>query len=100
MYPNEIDLMIHAVGLNYKKPYIRHGKRFYKPYRNYFNTTLPDEDWVKIMEKGHAIMGVERVHKSQDGEKTYKSVNFYLTRKGLDYLGDFLNIHIYDEKLN
>lgn len=98
MYPNEIDLMIHAVGLDYKKPYTRHGKKFYKPYRNYFNTTLPDIEWKEITKKGYATMGKIRESKSQDGNTTYKIVNFYLTREGLDYLGDLLSIRIYNEE--
>jgi hypothetical protein len=96
MYPNEIDLMMHTVGLNYKKPYIRHGKKFYKPYRNYFNTTPTDSEWVAIMNKGYAYMGNVR-HIEHDNYK-YDSVNFYLNRAGLDYLGNFLGVHIYDEE--
>lgn len=31
-----IDICRHMIGLNYKRPYHRHGKAFYKPYRNYY----------------------------------------------------------------
>ena len=31
-----IDICKHMVGLDYSKPYHRHGKAFYKPYRNYY----------------------------------------------------------------
>ena len=32
-----IELCKHMIGLDYKKPYHRHGKAFYKPYRNYYS---------------------------------------------------------------
>lgn len=31
-----INLASHAIGLDHKKPYKRHKKYFYRPYRNYF----------------------------------------------------------------
>ena len=31
-----IDLASHCIGLDYKKPYKRHGRYFYRPYRNYY----------------------------------------------------------------
>lgn len=31
-----IEICKHMIGLDYAKPYKRHGKLFYKPYRNYF----------------------------------------------------------------
>ena len=31
-----IEICKHMVGLDYKSPYHRHGKAFYKPYRNYY----------------------------------------------------------------
>ena len=31
-----IKLAKHCIGLDQKKPYIRHGRKFYKPYRNYY----------------------------------------------------------------
>lgn len=30
-----IDLASHCIGLDYNKPYKRHGRYFYRPYRNY-----------------------------------------------------------------
>ena len=32
-----IDMIKHMIGLDYHKPYMRHDKLFYKPYRNYFS---------------------------------------------------------------
>lgn len=31
-----IEICKHMIGLDYKNPYHRHGKAFYKPYRNYY----------------------------------------------------------------
>ena len=31
-----IEICKHMIGLDYKKPYHRQGKAFYKPYRNYY----------------------------------------------------------------
>lgn len=89
-----IDLMKHAVGLDYKNPYRRNGKKFYKPYRNYFNTIPTDKAWNEIMNSGCACMGSPKHFIENDYE--YDSVNFYLTRVGMDRLGEYLNIHIHN----
>ena len=44
-----IDQAKHCIGLDRKKPYIRHGKKFYFPYRNYFATGRDYEIW-EVME--------------------------------------------------
>lgn len=86
-----ISLASHTIGLDNKKPYTRHGKKFYKPYRNYF-ATAPQcdgfEDWQTMENEGYA--------KSSKTEKG--NVIFWLTRSGLDWLGKQLGIHIYDEE--
>lgn len=92
--PELIDLMKHAVGLDYKNPYKRNGRLFYKPYRNYFNTTPTDKAWNEIMNAGCACMGSPRHFIEKDYE--YDSVNFYLTRVGLDRLGEYLKVNIHD----
>lgn len=38
----EIALMEHCIGLDCKKPYTRHGKKFYRPYRNRYATYVHD----------------------------------------------------------
>lgn len=30
-YPKDVQIATHMIGLNYKRPYIRHGRRYYKP---------------------------------------------------------------------
>ena len=41
VFAKVIDLCKHMVGLDYQKPYHRHGKAFYRPYRNYFADGIP-----------------------------------------------------------
>lgn len=87
--PEEIGEMKHCIGLSTKIPYIRNGKKYYKPYRNRYFTCVYNETWNGLFEKGYA--GHAQVNEKQ---QTF----FYLTRKGLDVLGEALGIHIYDEE--
>lgn len=77
--------------MDYKGPYTRHGKKFYKPYRNYYDTFTSDKVWLELEKLGYAkSYGLKVI----DGRE---HISFKLTRKGLDWLGDVLNIKIYDE---
>lgn len=82
-----ISCMKHCIGLDNQKPYKRHGRLFYKPYRNYFSTAHNDEAWEVIEGAGYAKRGQER-----NG-----CVSFYLTEKGKAYLGEKLGIKIKSE---
>lgn len=77
----------HMVGLDYHKPYHRHGRAFYRPYRNYFCS-------------GPA--GYQPLDALLDdlvcSERKENYVWYSLTRTGLDWLGRRLNITIYDSK--
>lgn len=85
-----IDLASHCIGLNRKKPYKRHGRYFYRPYRNYYAAVGKGvEDWDMMVAAGYAEAGEENGH----GGRMY-----WLTREGLDWLGEKLGIHIYDEE--
>lgn len=85
-----IDLASHAIGLDRKKPYKRHGRLFYRPYRNYYDASQRDcETWNVMVDAGYADAG----RKDRYGGRMY-----WLTRKGLDWLGEKLGIHIYDEE--
>lgn len=77
----------HAIGLDYKNSYHRHGKAFYRPYRNYFCTNIDNEIWKAFEDAGYAI---------HDDEEHDDCVTFHLTRAGLDWLGDRLKISIFD----
>lgn len=78
-----IELCKHMIGLDYKKPYIRHGKAFYKPYRNYFQDTKGGN---KILDKlPNYIISRE------NGDM---STWYTLTSDGLRWLGRQLRITI------
>lgn len=85
-----IRLASHAIGLENKKPYKRHGKLFYRPYRNYYNASPRNcEVWEAMAAAGYAKAG----RKDRYGGRMY-----WLTREGLDWLGEKLDIKIYDEE--
>ncbi len=82
--PQPIREAAHAVGLDCRAPYTRHGQRFYKPYRNFFGTPAHGSViWDRFERDGKAI---------RDSDGIY-----HLTRAGLDWLGETLGITIYDE---
>ena len=83
---NAVAVMEHAVGLDRKKPYKRHGKLFYRPYRNYFATGAKNDLWEAIRNEGYAT-----------AQQQQSSVYYFLTRSGLDWLGVQIGVHIYDE---
>ncbi len=83
-----IELAKHCIGLDRKKPYIRHGKKFYRPYRNYFATGIKLGGWEGLEAAGYAKRGEQNQH---------GGYIFWLTRAGLDWLGEQLGINIYDE---
>lgn len=84
-----IELAKHFIGLDRKKPYTRHGKKFYRPYRNYFVSSRNHEDLDVMVSAGY----IERGEENQHGGYTY-----YMTREGLDWLGNELGIKIWDEE--
>ena len=70
---------MHCIGLDYKKPYTRHGKKFYKPYRNGYDAGGKDiEIWDALTHIGYA----------------YKNRVYHLTAAGFRWLGRILNITI------
>lgn len=80
----------HAVGLDNRKPYTRHGKKFYKPYRNFYSTAPKRSAYAiwRIMEDCGFAKSVE----------LEQGVIFQLTRAGLDWLGAQLGVCIYNEE--
>lgn len=87
-YENRIELSKHAIGLDYKTPYKRHGKLFYKPYRNYYATVIEDKVWTELAANGYA----------EHDEPNEHGTIFWLTNKGLEWLGNELGIKIYEER--
>lgn len=80
-----VELASHCIGLDRHKPYRRHGKKYYRPYRNFFACAWPDDDWELMVAAGRAWR--------RDG---ICNVIYGLTRDGLDWLGRELNMTIYD----
>lgn len=82
-----IETCEHMIGLDYKRPYHRHGKAFYKPYRNYYCAP----------ERGHPLLD-----KLSDflitREADDKYVWYTLTSEGLKWLGRQLKITIKEDK--
>ena len=85
---SEIDRIVeickHTIGLDYQKPYHRHGKAFYRPYRNFFCTVKDDAMWDRLCKVGIA----------KRSEEHNGCVDFYLTRTGIEWLGRQLKITI------
>ena len=85
-----IEIAKHCIGLDYKKPYKRHGRYFYRPYRNYYDAGGEDVGlWDMMVEAGYAKAG----KKDRYGGRMY-----WLTREGLDWLGEKLGIQIWNEE--
>lgn len=82
-----IEICKHMIGLTRNKPYHRHGKAYYKPYRNRF---AAEQSGHKLLDKLPKYI----ITKEQ-GERY---VWYYLTREGLDWLGRRLNITINTEE--
>ena len=83
-----IELCKHMIGLDYKKPYHRHGKAFYKPYRNYYADTVSGN---RLLDKLPEYI----IRK----ERGWVGVTYVLTRVGLEWIGRQLNITIKDKEM-
>lgn len=85
----------HVVGLDRcchnGRLYIRHGKRFYHPSRNYFAGR--DKELDMLVEAG--LMEFFDDTDASGGVRKEERV-YWFTRKGLDWLGDELGKYIYD----
>ena len=53
-----VDLAVHCIGLDRKRPYARHNKRFYRPYRNYFASGREHEGWDVMVLAGKGWTGL------------------------------------------
>lgn len=85
--------VLHCIGMvgscsQRHRPYRRHGRTFYRPWRNYFGASAPDAQWEELCEAGYANHGVV----------SDRGVLYWITRKGLDWVGEQLDMTIYDEE--
>lgn len=85
-----IELCEHMVGLDYHKPYHRHGKAFYKAYRNYYTDGISGNP---LLDKLCGVIGIMRKEQGRIGTL------YALTQYGLEWLGRQLNITIKDEEM-
>ena len=91
--PAEVRLAAHAIGLDYNRPYQRHGTFYYRPYRNYYSAAVgsPEyEEWERMALTGYARR--EAVPSSRGG------MCYHLTREGMERLGKILGITIREER--
>ena len=90
--------ILHCIGMvdsgsQRHKPYRRHGRTFYRPWRNYYCCAADDQTWTLLCEAGYASHGDIHAHGSRK-----PSTTFWMTRAGLDWLGRALGMTIYDEE--
>lgn len=78
-----VDYCKHMVGLDYERPYQRHGRLFYKPYRNHWETPANGN---KILDK------LPRFLVTREADEM--GVLYALTVDGLKWLGRQLKITI------
>lgn len=77
--------VMHVIGMDDRKPYTRHGRKFFRPYRNTWAGR--DNELDKLVD-----LGLMCASNDQDDERYY----YWFNRRGLDWLGDQLGVKIYD----
>ena len=86
-YERLLEICKHMVGLDYTRPYHRHGKAFYRPFRNYYADTLSGNRILDKLPRDVVRKEIGRV-----------STQYALTNYGLSWLGRKLNVTIRTEK--
>ncbi len=82
-FARAIEICEHMVGLDYERPYHRHGKAFYRAYRNYYGD-VPEGN--RLLDKLPDCLFT--VHRNERG------ATYHLTKTGLEWLGRQLKIKI------
>lgn len=80
----ELHNMLHSIG--YERGSVKRG--FYKPYRNYYYTLNTDRTWDRLLREELAAVKTSNVDMG--------SVEYYITRKGLDVLATHIGCKIKD----
>lgn len=78
-----VEICKHMVGLDYKNPYHRHGKAFYKPYRNYYEASIAGNALLDELPEWFIKKRVGKISRWYE-----------LTEDGLNWLGRRLKITI------
>ena len=94
--------MKHCIGLDYKRPYMRGGMYFYRPYRNDYDAGPRDEPmWEALVEKhlawrvttyhltikGFYLLGLQTgiyIYNSSEGNRLLREVKDYFIDRGVD----------------
>lgn len=82
-----IEICKHMIGLDRKSPYHRHGKAFYKPYRNFYCDKETGNSFLDRLPQGIVFVN-----------KSEKYTYYHLTDHGLKWLGRQLKINIKPEE--
>ncbi len=96
--------VLHCIGMadscsQRHRPYTRHGRKFYRPWRNYFSSTRNDPMWEPLVSEGYAAKRDYTSRYTVNGkEHVSEGTTYWMTRKGLDWLGEQLGIVIHDEE--
>lgn len=96
--------VLHCIGMDGSsprhRPYTRHGRKFYKPWRNYFSSLRNDRTWEPLVEEGYAGKRDYTSHYTTDGgaKRTIEGTTYWMTRKGLDWIGEQIGVTIHDEE--
>ena len=82
----------HMIGLDglKHKPYTRHGKKFYRPYRNHWGGYNAELDYMS-----HAAFGLIKKVNS-NSMLPWGMPFYYLTRDGLEWLGRQIGVTIHN----
>lgn len=84
---SELSIAAHMVGIDNYDPYKRHGRWFYKAYRNYFDCGPADMPRLLDMEQKGFVY-----------RKNTESTWFHLTDKGIEWLEKRLDVTIRMER--
>lgn len=82
-----IEICKHMIGLDHKNPYHRHGRAFYKPYRNFYCDKETGNSFLDGLPNDIVNM-----------ERSEKFTWYHLTEHGLKWLGRQLKITIKPEE--
>ena len=83
-----IEYAKHCIGLDRNHPYKRNGKLYYRPYRNYYNTTYNNPTWSDLCYLGFAECDKHYWEIKDGTERT----NFWLNEDGRKWLAEKLGI--------
>lgn len=96
--------VLHCIGMNDScsyghGPYTRHGRKFYRPWRNYFSTRRNDTIWEPLVAEGLAgKRDYSTKIRTADGDRIIEGCTYWMTRKGLDWLGEQIGVTIHNER--